>query len=121
MKKIFFIVIGFLMPMFCLAVETGLETSASGAGLSTDVNLPNMAGTVIGYFLGLIGILFFLLVLYGGFLWMTARGDTDQVKKARDLIINAVLGLVIVFAAYAITYFVVEGIAGATIEGVEAQ
>jgi len=47
-----------------------------------------------------------MLVIYGGFLWMTARGNEQQVTKAKDLIISAVIGLVIVLAAYAITAYV---------------
>ena len=59
-----------------------------------------------------LGVLFFLLALYGGFLWMTARGDTEQVQKGKDILINAITGLVIVMLAYAITrvasYFIIR-------------
>ena len=52
-----------------------------------------------------IGVIFFVLMIYGGFLWMTARGNEQQVEKAKDLIISAVIGLIIIFAAYAITMY----------------
>ena len=45
-------------------------------------------------------------MIYGGFVWMTARGNTQAVDTAKDLIYSAVIGLIIVLAAYAITTFV---------------
>ena len=45
-------------------------------------------------------------MLYAGFLWMTSSGDETKVTKAKGLMVNAVIGLAIVLAAYAITYFV---------------
>ena len=67
-------------------------------------------GKIIGAALSLTGIIFFILAVYAGFLWMTARGDETQAKKARDTIIMAVTGLVIILGAYAITDFVFSSI-----------
>ena len=64
------------------------------------------AGEIIGLVLSFVGVLFLMLVIYAGILWMTAQGNEQKVTKAKDLLINAVVGLVIVFAAYAITAFV---------------
>ena len=66
------------------------------------------AGQVIGFILSLVGILFLGLMIYAGLLWMTAQGNEQKVEKAKNLLINAVIGLIIVFAAYAITAFVGE-------------
>jgi hypothetical protein len=54
------------------------------------------------------GIVFFILMVYAGFLWMTARGNTEQVTKARSAIIAAVVGLIIIIGANALTGFIVE-------------
>lgn len=62
---------------------------------------------VINIILGLLGVIFLGLAIYGGFLWMTAGGKIDQVKKSKDLLAQAVLGLTVVLLAYAITFFVV--------------
>lgn len=62
-------------------------------------------GRVIGIGLSFIAILFFGLLIYGGFNWMTARGNEDEAKKAMDLIQAAVFGLIIVLIAYAVTAF----------------
>ena len=53
-----------------------------------------------------------LLIIYGGILWMTAMGKENQVEKAKNIIIQAVIGLVIVLAAYAITSFIGNQLTG---------
>ncbi len=64
--------------------------------------------------LALIGIVFVVLILYAGFLWMTAGGEEEKTGKAKKLITNGVVGLVIVLSAYAITGFVISNLVGAT-------
>jgi cytochrome bd-type quinol oxidase subunit 2 len=49
------------------------------------------------------GILLFGMLLFGGITWLTAQGNEDQVEKAQRIISNAVIGLVIVIAAFFIT------------------
>ena len=43
--------------------------------------------------------------MYAGFLWMTASGNSEQVEKATGILKMAIIGLIIVMAAYSITYF----------------
>ncbi len=66
-------------------------------------------GQIIGVVLSFVGVLFLILMIYGGILWMTAAGNEEQVKKARGLMFNALIGLVIVLAAYALTAFIGRG------------
>jgi len=87
----------------------GLDITVEKAGLNKSNNdLPKLAGGLIGNVLAFLGLAFFVLVIYGGILWMTAAGNDDQVKKARQIITAAVIGLVIVLSAYAITAFIGE-------------
>lgn len=72
-----------------------------------DEPLENTIGSLINVFLGILGIIFLLLVIYAGFLWMTAGGEEDQVSEAKKLMINGVVGLILILTAYAITGFVV--------------
>ncbi len=69
-------------------------------------NIPTTIGKVIGAGLAFIGIIFFVLMIYGGFTWMMARGNEQQVAKAKELIFAAIIGLIIVLAAYAITVYI---------------
>ena len=78
--------------------------SGSVKGIINDV--PTAIGTVVGSVLAFLGIIFFILMIYGGFLWMFARGNEQDVAKAKDLIQSAIIGLIIVLAAYAITAYV---------------
>jgi lysylphosphatidylglycerol synthetase-like protein (DUF2156 family) len=64
------------------------------------------AGQLIGTLLAFIGVLFLILMIYAGLMWMTAGGNEQTVDKSKTLIINAIIGLVIVLAAYGITSFI---------------
>ena len=56
----------------------------------------------------MLGMIFLILMLYGGYLWMTAAGKEERVTKAKNLITAAIIGVIIVVSAYAISYFVIE-------------
>jgi len=102
------------LPVVALAQNGnyGLENAAD-LGLGSN-SLIDTITNVIGVLLSLLGILAVLLILWGGFLWMTAAGDTDKVDKAKKLIISGVVGIVIIFSAYAIASFVIDNMATAT-------
>ncbi len=122
MKKILIIIVSclFLLSNFivfsvCLAAgktpfEKGLDDTAQGVGYTTDGSmtffLATTIGKVIGAVLSFLGVVFLVLMIYGGYLWMLARGNEQEVEKAKNIIQNALIGLVIVLAAYAITALV---------------
>lgn len=95
---------------------TGLkETATKGYDKSFDaVNKePSVyIGQIVGAGLAFIGIIFFILIIYGGFIWMTAGGNEEKVQKAISLVIQATIGLIIVAAAYLLTKFVGDVILG---------
>ncbi len=62
--------------------------------------------TIIRAFLGLLGIIFIVMVVVAGYKYMNARGEEERVREATDMIRRAIIGLLIVVFAYAITYFV---------------
>ena len=66
------------------------------------------AARIINYALGLVGTLFVVLIVYAGYLWMTAGGEEQQIEKAKSYLKNGVIGLVIVLAAVSITLFVTK-------------
>ena len=69
-----------------------------------------LVAKIIQIVLGLLAIIFLALTILAGFRWMTAAGNEETVKKAQATITGAVIGLVIVLAAYAITYFIFKNI-----------
>lgn len=83
-------------------------------GLSSTVTIPELVSDIIRVVLGLLGIIFLSLIIYAGFMWMTAAGNDDHIAKAKKIMTAAIIGLAIVLAAYAITYFVIDQILEAT-------
>lgn len=91
-----------------LGTKTGglAEQIGGAAGYSTNVNeytLSETIGRVIKILLSFVGTIFFALAVYAGFLWMTAQGNEDQVAKATGIIKTAIIGMIVVVAAYSIT------------------
>ncbi len=76
------------------------------------LNLFQLLGRVIDLVLLLAGIVAFFYVLYGGFTYLTAGGDSGAVTKARTTILNALIGIVIIAFSYAITRFIVQATQG---------
>ena len=83
-----------------------LKESAGFAGFDSNLTLADVIATVIEIALGLLGVVFIVLIVLSGYQWMTAGGNEEVVTKATGRIKNAIIGLVIVLAAYAITAFV---------------
>lgn len=74
-------------------------------------------GAIISSVLGLVGVAFVILMMYGGYLWMAAQGNESQIEKSVGIMKSAVLGIVIVFAAFAISYFIMSKFGGDTLSG----
>ena len=81
----------------------------------------SLIAIIIRTALSLLGVIFLALLVYGGYLWMTDKGNEDQVKRARNLISAAVIGLIIVLSAYAISIFVLDQLASQTLEAPEVE
>lgn len=106
MKKIIWSFL-LLLPAQSLALETGL-TEAAPPALQRFRSVPYAVNVLINAALSLLGVIFIIMVILAGFKWMTAQGDAKKVEEARDNIKNAVMGLVVVLAAYAITKFIFD-------------
>lgn len=91
--------------------QESLDKTAQGTGHKaqtsiTSTKLPDLIGKLISYILAFVGVFFLLLMIYGGYIWMIARGNEQEVEKAKNTIIAAIIGLVIILLAYAITYMI---------------
>lgn len=69
-----------------------------------------LIGKVINSVLGVVGSLALVMFVYGGLLWMTSAGSSDQVKKGKEIFIWATIGLVVIFSAYGLVRFVIQGV-----------
>lgn len=103
-----------LLPATALAqLSESQATLSTIGGKLTDVGsqtLPELIGSIINVFLGILGIIFVIYTVYAGYLWMTASGDTTKVDKSKKMLGQAVIGIVIIVAAYAISEFVINQI-----------
>ncbi|MFH1047915.1 MAG: hypothetical protein V1738_06455 [Patescibacteria group bacterium] len=106
-----------LVGYAALPGRDGIKATADRAGLNTDsdTSLLTIIGSVISTLLGLLGVIFLVLIIYAGFLWMTAQGNTDQVDRAKNILKTAIVGIVIVLSSYAISVFVFDRILISTV------
>jgi hypothetical protein len=120
-KKILFSFLFFLVCFSSFSFATIVQTAqavspaaeqekqvgalAKNAGFA-DASIGEIAATIIEVVLSLLGVIFVGLLVFAGFQWMTAGGNEEKVEKARNLITRAIIGLIIVVAAYSITFFV---------------
>jgi hypothetical protein len=96
---------------FALDLGSGLAKEAAvGAGYdagTTETSLSQIIGTGVKLVLSLAGVIFTILIVYAGYLWMTARGEESKVEKAQSIISQSIVGLIIAVGAYSITAFIV--------------
>ncbi len=106
----------FAFGSFVLADSYGLDKTAEASGLdkAAPKEVTTIIGNIIGNALSLTSVIFFILMIYGGFRWMLARGNDEDSKKALDTIIAAIIGIIIILASYAITNFVFNSLGSAS-------
>jgi hypothetical protein len=83
-------------------------TNPLGKDASTDVNV--LIGKIINGVLGIVGSLALVMFIYGGFVWMTARGNRDAITKGKDILVWAIIGMVVIFTSYAAVSFVLKNV-----------
>ena len=118
---LFVILGGLLFNVSGVFAETATPTSSDDFGLEymNDTNLGkkdirDTIASVINILLGFLGTLMVLLILYGGFLYMTSNGEQDKIETAKKIIINAVIGALIILASWGITYWIFKELSKAT-------
>ena len=94
---------------------SSLDTVGSKAGVSqgSSADLPTFIGKILNVLFGAFGIILVLYIIYAGILYMTAGGEEEKVKKAKKIIMQTVIGIIIIVAAYSISNFVITQIQGA--------
>lgn len=100
-------------PLFAFAAATSLTDVGTAANLGSE-SLTTIIGRIINVALSLLGVVFLILMVYAGAIWMTAGGEGKKVDKAKAILINAVVGLLITMSAYAISVFIINLIGDAT-------
>jgi len=111
-----------IVPLLSMAVSVNAQplttndlglNDANSIGLG-DEDPKSIIVNVIRVILGFLGLIAVIIILIGGFKWMTAQGNDDKITEARKLIQAGAIGLVIILAAFGITQFLINTIFDAT-------
>lgn len=106
-------------PVFAQEVDT--ESFAAQAGFTTTADITTIIARLIRTAISFIGVIAVVFVLYGGFMFMTAGGNAERVKTARKILINALLGLLLVFASFAIVSFILNALTDSTSSDITSE
>jgi hypothetical protein len=110
----------FSLAIPAFALDTGpIDTDSLGLsyGEATGLGTTDVRTTIaqiIRVAMGLLGIVAVVIILIGGFKWMTAGGNEEQVGEAKKWIFSGVIGLVIILSAYALASFIITQLVTAT-------
>ena len=96
-----------------LWAENNVDTAAFTNAGFTQKDPRAIVASIIKVVLSFLGTIAVVLIIYAGFLWMTASGKPDNIKKAKDIMSAAVVGLVIILISYGITVFVTNALSNA--------
>ena len=127
MKKVVFIsliVLSLVLPMMFYAnqavgavkMDEGLDvlTGTEGPYAGTTTKLPTVIGRIVKIVISFLGLLAAVIIIIGGFQWMTSGGNEEKIAGAKKLMINGLIGMVLVILAYAIASFVISSLSKVT-------
>lgn len=101
-KIIIFLLSAFYFLFFAAVVFAQEELPSPVSG-----DLITIIANVIKLVLGLVGVLALIFIIYGGITWMTSGGNVERVKKGKNALIWATLGLIVCFLAYSLVTFII--------------
>ncbi|MFA6105552.1 MAG: hypothetical protein WC725_03075 [Patescibacteria group bacterium] len=127
-KNITGLIIGLFLVVFGAAVylqPVSAQSLLTGSADPLGVGYPRTAGfadtdvrittaKTIRLALSMVGIIFLVIMLYGGYEWMTSAGNDEKVSQAKRRIYTGVIGLAVILVSYSITYFVITNLVNAT-------
>ncbi len=90
------------------ALDIGMDRVKNIELAESDADPRDMMINVIKYFMTFLGIIAVCMILYGGYMWMTATGNEDKVSKAKQIIVAGLIGMVIILSAYMIVNFILD-------------
>lgn len=112
-KKLKFIFAIFLFITVALAARFALAADFGLDQVSNTINLSQadprvIIARIIQIALTFLGVIALVLVIYAGFLWMTSGGEEEKISRAKKILRDALIGLIIILSAWAITTFVLN-------------
>lgn len=105
-KTIFFLLILFIFLSFVPVIQVTADTALTNPLVTTDPNI--IITRIITVILGLVGVITLAMIIFGGLMWMTSGGSEEKVKKGRNILIWAILGLIVILSSYVILTFFID-------------
>ena len=130
LKKIiaFSLFLFFGLSLFGLNVFASTNNNFGQDFVGNEINLSSkdprtIASQIINVSLSILGIIAVVIVIYGGFVWMSSEGNEEKISKAKGILKSGVIGLAIILSAWGITSLVFKqlGDATGTIAGVRCE
>lgn len=84
-------------------------TTGFGVTIWEDITQPGaIIQRVIAIVFSFLGLIAVIMIIYAGFLWLTAGGEEERAEKGRTLLFQTVIGLIIILASWSLAYFVLN-------------
>src|SRR3989338_6780359 len=80
-----------------------------GGGTGGETSLRGLVLTIVNYFLGFLGLLAIIMIIYGGVTYVTSAGNDEAVGKAKKIIMYALIGIIVIL----LSFVVVRAVLGA--------
>ena len=95
--------------------QTGVNNATVKAGIATEqqveqASLVARIGSIVGIMLYFAATILLVFIIWGGYMWMTAGGNEEKVKKGQKYIINSIIGYIVIAVSYLIVRFVIESL-----------
>ena len=106
-----------LLPVQATNIGSEINRQMNAAGTQTQLSNRDpreLTALIIKAILGVLGMIAVALIVYAGFLWLTSQGEETEITKAKDTLKAAIIGLLVILAAYALTRFVLNSLITAT-------
>ena len=91
---------------------TGFAQFKTEAGYAGETDLPTIIGRVVKIVISFLGLIAAVIIIVGGFKWMTSGGAEEKIADAKKLMINGLIGLILVVLAYALASFIISQLGG---------
>ena len=121
-KKILILTLLCLLFIFNISAVNALEGAADTSApkltnplknlITGPENIPGAIGVLIGSIFGIVGALALGMFVYGGLMWMLSGGSQEKVKKGRDILVWATVGIIVIFSSYIILNFILTALGG---------
>lgn len=87
-----------------------LNQTANKSGQTQTRSLTDIIGNIIQWILGLVGVVLLIMFIYGGVLYATSAGNEDKVETGKKVMLYAIIGVVIIALAFALTRYVIDAL-----------